>query len=302
VKDCEIESGQTRVVRRGRIFGEFLSICCFLEDYLTSVGTWAARTTWRTSQGNARVIFCLGTLALCAKTLALLLVTGGVEKNPGPLVEGKKILQVLCSMCDRNLKSGTQCKTCGRWFHTSCDNVKAQVAESGKWTCNQCISEKLRLLEEKLHNALLQIDELTRKNKTLEEQLRLETAARKVGRRDTVPGDRKSGEGLVLGDSMIQNVGTECSDMKVECFPSTRTEQLHRVIKNRDLGSPDTVVIHVGTNGLRQTGNLDYVMEDVYDLVNAARTKFSTSRVVLSGVLQGRGESWRRIGSENSRY
>jgi hypothetical protein len=66
-----------------------------------------------------------------------------------------------------------------------------------------------------------------------------------------VPGDRKGGECLVLGDSIIRNVGSECSDMKVECFPGIRTEQLHRVIEKRDLGSPDTIVIHVGTNDLR---------------------------------------------------
>jgi hypothetical protein len=46
------------------------------------------------------------------------------------------------------------------------------VAESGKWVCDKCRSERLTLLEEKLQNALLQIDELTRKNKALEEQLR----------------------------------------------------------------------------------------------------------------------------------
>jgi hypothetical protein len=39
-------------------------------------------------------------------------------------------------------------------------------------------------------------------------------------------------------------------------------------MENRDQGSPDTVLIHVGTNDLRQTANLDYVMGDVYALVN----------------------------------
>ena len=37
-----------------------------------------------------------------------------VERNPGPGVEAEKILQVLSSGCDRNLKSGTQCNTCRR--------------------------------------------------------------------------------------------------------------------------------------------------------------------------------------------
>jgi hypothetical protein len=77
---------------------------------------------------------------------------------------------------------------------------------------------------------------------------------------------------------------------------------MHAVIKNRDLGNPDTVVIHVGTKDLRRTGNLDYVMGDVFDLVNTVKTKLSTSRIVLSGVLRRRDVSWRRNGAVNNRY
>ena len=89
-----------------------------------------------------------------------------------------------------------------------------------------------------------------------------------------MPVHLKGGKCLVLGDWIIRNVGSECSDMKFECFPGIRTEQLHIVTENRDLRSPDTVVIHVGTNDLRRTGNLDYVMRDVYDLVNTAKLSF----------------------------
>jgi len=42
-------------------------------------------------------------------------------------------------------------------------------------------------------------------------------------------------------------------------------------------------------------------MGDVYDLVNATKTKFSASRMVLSGVLRREGVSWRRIGTVNDR-
>jgi lysophospholipase L1-like esterase len=73
-------------------------------------------------------------------------------------------------------------------------------------------------------------------------------------------------------------------------------------MENRDLGRPDTVVIHVGTNDLRRSANLDYVMGDVYALVNTAKTKFSQSKLVLSGVLRRRDVPWRRIGAVNSRY
>jgi len=103
--------------------------------------------------------------------LAVLLVIGGVEQNPGPSVEGESFMQVMCSGCKRSLKLETQCDTCGRWFHNSCGNVKAQLADSGKWNCERCIWERLCLLEEKLQNALIQIEDLKLKNKKLEEQL-----------------------------------------------------------------------------------------------------------------------------------
>jgi len=152
-------------------------------------------------------------------------------ENPGPGVEAEKILQFLRSGCDRNLKSGTRYNTCGRWFHNSCGIVKVQVAESGKWICDKCSLEGLRPLEEKLQNASLQTDDLARKNKALEEQLRLATAGREAGRQDTVPCDHKGGECLVLGNSIMRNVGSECSDMKAECFPGIRKEQCMQSLK-----------------------------------------------------------------------
>jgi hypothetical protein len=43
-------------------------------------------------------------------------------------------------------------------------------------------------------------------------------------------------------------------------------------------------------------------MGDMYALVYKAETKFSKSRLVLSGVLRRRDVSWRRIGAPNGRY
>ena len=102
------------------------------------MGTWAARiscvsrTARRTAKGNGHAVLCLEFMILCASTLAVLLVMGGVEENPGPSVDVDKIMRVFCGGCDRILKSGIHCYTCGRWFHNSCGNVKARVAESGK--------------------------------------------------------------------------------------------------------------------------------------------------------------------------
>jgi hypothetical protein len=81
-----------------------------------------------------------------------------------------------------------------------------------------------------------------------------------------------------------------------------KTEQLHRVMEKRDLVSSDTVIIHVGTNDLKTTRNLDYVMGEVYALVSTAMKKLPNCRLVLSGVLRRRDVSWGRIGALNYIY
>ena len=101
---------------------------------------------------------------------------------------------------------------------------------------------------------------LFRKNKTLEEKLRLATEGREVGNGDKVQGHPKGGELLVQGDSIIRNLGTDCPDLKDGCFPGILLEQLQRVIEDTDLGDPNTVVINGGTNYIKRTINLDYVM------------------------------------------
>ena len=106
---------------------------------------------------------------------------------------------------------------------------------------------------------------------------------------------------LVLGDSMVSDVGAGRSNMRFECFPGIRTDQLRRVTENRYLGRAEMVVIHVGTNDVRKFRNLDYIMGEKYDLVNMAKTKFPSSRLVLSGMLRCRGVNWRRVGAMNDR-
>jgi len=94
-----------------------------------------------------------------------------------------------------------------------------------------------------------------------------------IGRHGTVQEHHEGEQCLDVGDMIIINVGTGQNNMKAECFPGIRTKQLHRVLDNRDLGTPDTVVIHVATNDIKRSVNLDYVMGEVYSLVNKAKLK-----------------------------
>jgi hypothetical protein len=225
----------------------------------------------------------------------VLLVIGGVEENAGPAVEVESTVRLLCTGCGRNLKSGIQCELCGQWYHYSFGSVKTQVAERENWNCDKCRTEKLRMLQEDLQNALRQIDELKARNRELEAKLLMAGN----GERDTMPTRKNITKCMVVGDSVVRNFGVDHANMKAEWFPGIKTEQLHRVLEKRDLVSPETLIIHVGTNDLKTTRNLDFVMGEVYALVSTAKKKLPNCRIVLSGVLRRRDVSWRRIGALN---
>ena len=91
--------------------------------------------------------------------------------------------------------------------------------------------------------------------------------------------------------------------MKYECqvFSANKSYQLRRVMENRDLGYSDAVVIHAGTNDIRRSRKLDYIMGEVYNIVNTAKAKFPGYRLVLSGVLISKGVKWRRDRAANDR-
>ena len=74
------------------------------------------------------------------------------------------------------------------------------------------------------------------------------------------------------------------------------------MIDKRVQGSPETVIIHVCTNELRTTRNFDFVMKEVYTLVDTAKRKLRKCRVFLSGVLRRRDVSCRLTGALNDKY
>ena len=122
------------------------------------MGTWAARFSWWAGPrhvNNRRIGNLLGQVIMCAASLATFLVNGGMEQNPGPGMEGKNIMQVLCSGCKRILKSGMRCETCDCWYHNSFGNVKAHMVQSGKWNCDKCRYERLQVPEEALCSKLM---------------------------------------------------------------------------------------------------------------------------------------------------
>ena len=59
--------------------------------------------------------------------------------------------------------------------------MKVQTAERKNWSCDNCRTEKVRMLQEELLNAMRQIEELKVRKRELEAKLQM------AGVRDTMP-------------------------------------------------------------------------------------------------------------------
>jgi len=134
-------------------------------------------------------------------------------------------LRVLCSECGRNLKAGIKCEQCERWYQYSCGIVKVQTAKRENWCCDKCRSEKVRELQEKLQNALRQINELNVRNTELETKLQMAGSGEKKS-----TAKIQNVKCMVVGDTIVRNMGSEHADMK-ECFPVIKAEKLHSDVK-----------------------------------------------------------------------
>ena len=259
-------------------------------------GTRAKRNVriWRRQTSECH---CLGLIALSSSNLAVLLIIGGIEQNPGPVIDSVNAIKLSCMGCNRNLRTGIQCELCGHWYHYSCGNVKGVWTQSEKWSCDKCKTERVKTLQQDLQKAYRLIEELKARNKELEEKIKQE----RVGKMEPVPAKDSSAKCIVVGDSMIRNVGADQEEISVECFPGIKTDQLHKVMENTDLGGPEIIIVHVGTNDLKSMRNLDWVMGEAYDLVAMVKKKLPYSRLILSGVIRRRDVKWRRVGALNDR-
>ena len=74
--------------------------------------SWRGETTRGvgTREVNETIGTGLGLTMLSSLILALSLIIGGIEQNPGPAVETENTVRVLCTGCGRNLKSGIKCE------------------------------------------------------------------------------------------------------------------------------------------------------------------------------------------------
>ena len=83
---------------------------CYLEDYRATVGAWPGEFSWlgvpRRGDANGTTGDCLELTVLSSMVFTDLITIGGIEQNPGPVVEVENTVRLLRTGCGKNLKSG----------------------------------------------------------------------------------------------------------------------------------------------------------------------------------------------------
>lgn len=105
---------------------------------------------------------------------------------------------------------------------------------------------------------------------------------------------------LVLGDSLIKYSGNMCKEMgaTVHCFPGIRVDELKRKVESMEV-SADIIVVHAGTNNVREGVWADEVMGEMMDLVDVLKRNNTKAKIIVSGVIKKRGVDMRTINSVN---
>ncbi|KAJ4442434.1 hypothetical protein ANN_04020 [Periplaneta americana] len=143
--------------------------------------------------------------------LAMLLVIGGVELNPG-LVEPVK-----CGVCRNNLRTGLLCSTCSTWFHFSCQNHKRDQHIEKNWRCKEYMKGIVVTTDPEIESLKKEVVELKGKLQQTEEQLREMEAENRRLRMEQHGEVSEEKQILVIGDSMVRHVGQENKDLEVLC-------------------------------------------------------------------------------------
>ena len=110
---------------------------------------------------------------------------------------------------------------------------------------------------------------------------------------------------LVMGDSMIKHVGLKSATVNI--YRGIRAEQLCKKVEEinpGEVGDPEIIVLHVGTNNVIGSQNADEVMAEVYELIRCTKKKFPKAKVVVNSIIIRRDVnfSYLRQINENLRW
>lgn len=115
----------------------------------------------------------------------------------------------------------------------------------------------------------------------------------------TVRSRRRRGHPcLIVGSSLVRDARRhiERREARVIALPGATVRAVQREIQNMD---PDpevrAMVLHVGGNDVKDAPSPDYIIGDLYNLVEDAKVKFTKANIVVNGILWRKGFSRKMV-------
>ena len=119
----------SRISQLPRALPFIFSLCCPLNDH-----RWAAHCFFKIGHLSSLSLFSCPPLARLRLLILLLLMSGNIHPNPGPIFP--------CSVCDGNVTwrgKSVQCCTCSKWVHLRCSQLSLSkfrtLGSSHFWGC-----------------------------------------------------------------------------------------------------------------------------------------------------------------------
>uniref|UniRef100_A0A672KDD4 SGNH hydrolase-type esterase domain-containing protein n=1 Tax=Sinocyclocheilus grahami TaxID=75366 RepID=A0A672KDD4_SINGR len=100
-----------------------------------------------------------------------------------------------------------------------------------------------------------------------------------------IKGDKRKASVLLLMDSIGKNIEPQklFPRQRVLALHCRNTERVHELFTNDDLGSPQCIIIHTGTNDLHRLN--EGTAKAMHEMAEKASQTFPTSRVLISTLL-----------------
>lgn len=113
--------------------------------------------------------------------------------------------------------------------------------------------------------------------------------------------DKTNKTSIIIGDSIIKYIYQE--NCQVNAYPGIHIEELKKKIammSDIDRESFQTVILHIGTNDLKELNSPDDVMGRMYNLISSVKTLFPKSIIVINSIVRRRDIHFNLIKSTNN--
>ena len=182
-----------------------------------------------------------------------------------------------------------RCCICATWYHNECVDLPDEEA-TGVWPCMSC-----RLMPSQVRLMQQQISTLMSINESLSQQVNhIATLLEKKCTSDPIDDNSDDDEdydedpepsgSLIIGDSLLRNIKSSCSDLSVECHSGAHFSDIRKCLKTINPKKKRFMDLYVvcGTNDTATKKPGEKIVKDCVSVIDLAKER--ATNVHLSSI------------------